>query len=676
MPTEDKMTIGERLKYLRIQHPHYQKANRQARSRLLEEMERVTGLDRKTIIRHMGRKRSDLVRKHRRKQRGRTYGHEVDDALRVILDSFGYLCAERLTPNLVWMANQLARHGEMTVSDALLDQLASVSVSTVHPILKRTGQDVPRLPRKAPRPANSTTRDVPMRRIPWDEPQPGHFEVDLVHHGGPSASGEHAYSLQMIDVTTGWSERVALLGRGYAAMEGAFLTVLGRVPFRVLEFHPNNGSEFFNAHLRRFWGQTAAHIQLSRSRPYHKNDNRFVEQKNKTLVCHYLGYERFDSVAHVHAIGALKHLATSARAGLGPPSNCGVGRSDQVFNILDRAVKGAFLLQFQTGCGGGPDEGVARGRRESPAQVRAGAGVAAAASAPYRRCDEGRFVQLTVGMQNDAAAVGDEDFLRPPGSQDAGGFPWVALSGEPFGFHRVGFEDIYKGEDLLFAGPLVVHKGAVVVYADVPLHVQRNLAAPLFQGLDDLYGHFAAHGRADVEHARLHVAHILGPERAGRTGRVDGAVIQIGVGIDQAEACGLGREDRDDRYAQGQQRGIGFLVLLGQARDHGDSQAHPRRHACPEEVCAAVLCVLAVWVHDGVFGVVANECDVKPRVGQCAYLLGDVMVYIRAVIIARRRAWLAPATSPVRRMCTTGLLALRRVCSSPRACASFRTENV
>lgn len=305
MPTEDKMTIDERLKYLRIQHPHYQKADRQARSRLLDEMERVTGLDRKTIIRHMRRKPGDLVRKPRRKQRGRTYGHEVDDALRVILDSFGYLCAERLTPNLVWMANQLARHGEMTVSDALLDRLASISVSTVHRILKRIGQDVPRLPRKAPRPANSATRDVPMRRIPWDEPQPGHFEVDLVHHGGPSASGEYAYSLQMIDVTTGWSERVALLGRGYAAMEWAFLTVLGRVPFRVLEVHPDNGSEFFNAHLRRFWGQAAAHIQLSRSRPYQKNDNRFVEQKNKTLVRHYLGYERFDSVAHVLAINEL-----------------------------------------------------------------------------------------------------------------------------------------------------------------------------------------------------------------------------------------------------------------------------------------------------------------------------------------------------------------------------------
>ena len=144
-----------------------------------------------------------------------------------------------------------------------------------------------------------------MKRTPWDEPEPGHFETDLVHHSGPSASGEYIHTLQMIDVTTGWSERVGLLGRSYVAMQGAFRTVLAHIPFPVLEIHPDNGSEFFNAHLRRFWGQAAAHIQLSRSRPYKKNDNRFVEQKNRTLVRSYLGYDRFDSAAQVHAINEL-----------------------------------------------------------------------------------------------------------------------------------------------------------------------------------------------------------------------------------------------------------------------------------------------------------------------------------------------------------------------------------
>jgi len=305
MPTEEKMSIDERRKYLRIQHPHYQKATRQERTALLDEMERVTGLGRKTLIRSMGRERDNLVRKPRRRQRGRTYDHQVDDALRVIVDSFGYLCPERLTPNLVWMVTLLTNHGEIRVSETLLRKLDTISISTVRRILNRISQDIPRLPRKLPRTRNSTTRDVPMRRIPWDEREPGHFETDLVHHCGHSASGEYMHTLQMIDVATGWSERVALLGRSYVVMEAAFRTVLARVPFPVLEVHPDNGSEFFNAHLRRFWKQAARHIRLSRSRPYHKNDNRFVEQKNRTLVRDYLGYGRFDSVAQIQAVNAL-----------------------------------------------------------------------------------------------------------------------------------------------------------------------------------------------------------------------------------------------------------------------------------------------------------------------------------------------------------------------------------
>ncbi len=302
MPTEDKMTIDERRKYLRIQQKRYRSATRRERSALLDDMEHVTMLNRKTLIRLMA---SDLKRKVRRRQRKRAYGADVDDVLRVIIDSYGLLCAERLTPNLVWMAEQLASHGEITVFQETSQKLSVISVSTVHRILKRITQDMPRLPRKRPKSANLSTRGVPMKRIPWDEPEPGRLEVDLVHHCGASASGEYAHTLQMIDVLTGWSERVALLGRSYLAMQDAFLRILTRLPFPVLEVHPDNGSEFFNAHLRRFWGEVAAHIQLSRSRPYQKNDNRFVEQKNRTLVRAYLGYDRFDSVAQVQAINEL-----------------------------------------------------------------------------------------------------------------------------------------------------------------------------------------------------------------------------------------------------------------------------------------------------------------------------------------------------------------------------------
>ena len=303
MSTEEEMSIDERRKYLRKMQERYEKAGRKEQGLLLDEMEAVTGLHRKSLIRLMN---GNLKRKVRSQQRGETYGPGVNAALRIIDESFDYICAERLKPNLVWMYEHLAEHGEMEASESVLAQLARISVSTVKRRLKWIRQDEPRLPRKkGRRSANRLTRDIPMVRIPWDEQESGHFEVDLVHHSGPTVSGEYVCSLQMIDVATGWSERVAVLGRSYLVMEDAFLCILTRLPFPVVEIHPDNGSEFLNHHMLRFWGEQITGVQISRSRPYQKNDNRFVEQKNYTLIRSYLGYARFDTVAHTLAINHL-----------------------------------------------------------------------------------------------------------------------------------------------------------------------------------------------------------------------------------------------------------------------------------------------------------------------------------------------------------------------------------
>jgi hypothetical protein len=144
-----------------------------------------------------------------------------------------------------------------------------------------------------------------MVRIPYHTRQPGHFEVDLVHHSGPSTSGQYTHSLQMVDVATGWSERRAVLGRSSLVMEDAFRHILAQLPFTVREIHPDNGSEFFNYHLLKFWGEAAGHIRLSRSRPYHKNDNPLVEQKNGSLIRAYLGHERLDTVAQTLLLNTL-----------------------------------------------------------------------------------------------------------------------------------------------------------------------------------------------------------------------------------------------------------------------------------------------------------------------------------------------------------------------------------
>jgi hypothetical protein len=302
MATDEKMTLSERRKYLRLMQKSYQTADRAGRGLLLDSLEEVTGLARKSLIRLMG---GDLKRRPRQRQRGAHYGLELDRALKVIAESHNDICAERLTPNLLAMAEQLARHGELHLTDRLRQQLARVSQATVYRRLARLRQDEPRRRPRPPRQLSCLARHIPARPIAWDERQPGHFEVDLVHHSGPSADGQYVHTLQMIDVATGWSERAAVLGRSYLVMADGFRRCQARLPFAVLELHPDNGSEFLNDLMLKFWQKQPQPPQWSRSRPYRKNDNRFVEQKNYSEVRAYLGYGRLETVAHTNRLNAL-----------------------------------------------------------------------------------------------------------------------------------------------------------------------------------------------------------------------------------------------------------------------------------------------------------------------------------------------------------------------------------
>jgi len=301
--SDDEMTIDERRKYLKRMQPRYAAANRRGQSQLLDEMEQVTGLHRKSLLRLLHA--PSLERQPRARQRGVTYGVEVERVVVTVWESLDFICAERLTPALLTTARHLAGFGVVTVSEEVAAQLGQISEASVTRLLARRRTERLRLPRKGPERANSVTKDVPMTRIPWDTTTPGHCEIDLVHHAGANSAGEYAHTLQLVDVATGWSERVALPNRGQLAMEAALRTAFARAPFPLLELHPDNGREFFNHHLKRLYPELVPGLQLSRSRPYQKNDNRFVEQKNDSLVRQYVGYARLDTPEQVAALDAL-----------------------------------------------------------------------------------------------------------------------------------------------------------------------------------------------------------------------------------------------------------------------------------------------------------------------------------------------------------------------------------
>jgi hypothetical protein len=148
---------------------------------------------------------------------------------------------------------------------------------------------------------------VPVGVIPWHEPEPGHFEADLVYHTTNNLEGPFVCSLHLVDVLTGWSERFAILGHEFDQMWQALQAFRARCPIPVREIHTDNGSEFINIAFLSHFGSEAVCGRLTRGRPGSKNDNRFVEQKNSSLVRAYLGH------LHLHTAeqcALLDHLYT------------------------------------------------------------------------------------------------------------------------------------------------------------------------------------------------------------------------------------------------------------------------------------------------------------------------------------------------------------------------------
>ena len=293
MSTTEKMDIEERYKYLRIMQERYkQSTRRKEKQGLLDEMERVTGLHRKHLITLL--KQRKIIRHPRQRERGKHYGAEVDAAIAIIWEAQDYVCAKRLKGVLVYTAEQLARCGELRLSPQLKRQLESISASSIGRHLpKHTGKPAQRARQRF---QNVHQRGVPIELIPWDITEPGHFEMDLVHHCGDRIAGEYVYTLQLVDVATGWSGRRAILGRSYLVVADALYYLGRQIPFPYRKLHPDNGSEFLNANLLRFLKKHYPDLQPTRSAPGKPNDNRFVEQKNSTLVRAFLGDVRLDSV--------------------------------------------------------------------------------------------------------------------------------------------------------------------------------------------------------------------------------------------------------------------------------------------------------------------------------------------------------------------------------------------
>lgn len=297
------MSLQSKKEYMETMRERYQQAkNRSEKSSIIDEIVRVLGYHRKYALQALKRPSASSKRK-RSRQRNRLYTESLP-IIQTVWKALDYPCAERLHPMLVETAEMLSRHGHFKLSPLVLSQLSAISRSTIGRRLTQWLSE---------KPGGTTTRstksfsrlrsEIPVQRYDWDEKRPGAIEIDLVEHNGGSSAGHYAYTLSVVDIVTGFSRRRAILGRSQAAVFQALQGLLDEWPMKPWGLHSDNGSEFMSAHLTRFCKERK--LTFTRSRPYKKNDNAHVEQKNRQYVREVVGYERYDTPPAVEWLNAV-----------------------------------------------------------------------------------------------------------------------------------------------------------------------------------------------------------------------------------------------------------------------------------------------------------------------------------------------------------------------------------
>ena len=291
-----------RREYLKTIHPRYRKADRQQRRLILDEFCSNCGYNRKYAIRLLNK---PLPSKHPRKTRNRRcstrYGSQLLSVLASVWETAGFPWSLRLKALLpLWMP-WIRRH--FGISAQTERQLLSISPRQMDRRLKERKLRLKRRLYGRTKPGSLLKHHIPIKTDSWDVTTPGFVEIDLVSHSGNSGDGEFIYSLNVTDIHTTWVETRAVLGKSQAHVVDALEHIRATLPFTLRGIDTDNGSEFINNHLLRY--SRSHSIQFTRGRPYKKDDNAHVEQKNWTHVRKLLGYARFDTPEALAAINAL-----------------------------------------------------------------------------------------------------------------------------------------------------------------------------------------------------------------------------------------------------------------------------------------------------------------------------------------------------------------------------------
>lgn len=292
------MTATSKKEYLAKIRWRYRRAGKRYKTRILDEFCAVCAYERKWAIKLLRRR---ACRPRPRPGPERKYGAELCGALKEVWLASGQMCGKRLKEALpLWLPHY---RGELNQSGRAL--LLAASASTLDRLLTPARVRYGRRGLGGTKPGSLLKTQIPIRTDHWDVTRPGYMEADTVAHCGTTLAGDFIWSIVLTDIDSGWTCQRAVWNKGAHGVVEQIREMESKLPFELLGFDCDNGSEFLNHHLLRYLAERRRPVGFTRSRPYHKNDNAHVEQKNWTHARELLGYERLEDAALVPLINEL-----------------------------------------------------------------------------------------------------------------------------------------------------------------------------------------------------------------------------------------------------------------------------------------------------------------------------------------------------------------------------------
>lgn len=296
------MDLHSRRELMDSMAKRYRNASKASKTRILDEVCAATGLHRKYAIARINLvETSRPVSDRRVKKRDKRYGREVLAVIEKVWEEAGYPWSARLKAILrLWLPAIRKHYG---TSRAVEAQLLQISPRTIDRALKGKKRELRRRLFGRTRPGTLLRNQIPIKCEHWDVHEAGHLELDTVSHCGGRGEGQFAYSLNLTDIASTWVETRSVLGKGEVGIVEAFSEIREVLPFKLLDIDSDNGSEFINHHLYRYCD--SRDIGFTRGRPYKKDDNAHIEQKNWTHVRKLIGWDRYETPESVAALNDL-----------------------------------------------------------------------------------------------------------------------------------------------------------------------------------------------------------------------------------------------------------------------------------------------------------------------------------------------------------------------------------